>query len=624
MLKILNKKKIILLTVLLLTLGVFAGCSSDDSGNNDIVVEPIGDLLVKVTVPSDTAIDNITVSLSNVKSEETINSQTKAVSNIDEDGVLSFPFSDLKGNEYDVLAKAKDLNDNILYVASTSILDSTKTTIDSVDFSKTEKIDDIDNLRIYQVMVESFQDGDSSADYGVGYGPSHHRGDLKGITDAIPYIKSIGANAIWLTPIFESKGTIDSKLNATGYYADNYFKVDSKFGTEDDLRDLIDTAHDYGMYVFLDGVFGHHGAVNETLTSPDGNTTTKLKEINSHLGTIGYETKFPESLDFFKEVATYWIEEYEIDGWRLDQAYQLYQDGTNYWYDIREAVEDVSQARKDRGEEWGTLGYLVGEIWDGSGNQIADEGYSQDGLKSAFDFPMRYSLVQVLATEEYTDNPWSYGESASKLNSYGFGTHSKYPADAHPNLMLTNHDLVRFGDLIQRAPNLGYGKENPDYWKRHKAAFSFLAAYTGPITLYYGDEIGREVEGFVNEGDSGYYDDHASRDSGKTFGFTAQEEDLKDYVSKLMNIRANHPALWNGERSNLVAENTKYADLKTDLDTGEEIVYVLNTGTSETTISVSNVGGTKLVDLLTGEEITGSGNYDIPVGGLTGRFLLVQ
>jgi hypothetical protein len=63
-----------------------------------------------------------------------------------------------------------------------------------------------------------------------------------------------------------------------------------------------------------------------------------------------------------------------------------------------------------------------------------------------------------------------------------------------PNLMLGNHDLVRFGDLLER------GNFNPaDYWQRHKAAFSFLAARSGPITLYYGEEFGDEVPGFASQ-----------------------------------------------------------------------------------------------------------------------------
>ena len=69
-----------------------------------------------------------------------------------------------------------------------------------------------------------------------------------------------------------------------------------------------------------------------------------------------------------------------------------------------------------------------------------------------------------------------------------------YPNHAMPNLMLGNHDLVRFGDLLER------GNFNPaDYWQRHKAAFSFLAARSGPITLYYGEEFGDEVPGFAKQ-----------------------------------------------------------------------------------------------------------------------------
>lgn len=70
-------------------------------------------------------------------------------------------------------------------------------------------------------MVESFADGDGSANYGVGYGPSQHNGDLQGIIDSLDHIKSLNVNAIWLTPVFDScagQGG-DNKLDATGYFA---------------------------------------------------------------------------------------------------------------------------------------------------------------------------------------------------------------------------------------------------------------------------------------------------------------------------------------------------------------------------------------------------------------------
>lgn len=483
--------------------------------------------------------------------------------------------------------------------------------------SKPQLTTNFKDLRLYEVMVDSFQDGDPNVGYCTGYGTSNFKGDLKGITNALDYIKSTGANAIWLTPIFDSDG--NSQLDSTGYYAENYFKVDPKFGTMDDAKELVQKAHSLGMYVFLDGVFGHHKDV-PIPASPSGYTVTD-KIINSNK-----YVSYPGSLNFYKEVATWWIDQLEIDGWRLDQCYQMntpYQD-KNYLTDIREAVEQKCADRKAEGKEWGTLGYIVGEDWEGP-QDIQSHTYGTDsdsGLNSAFDFNTRYAIVQVFATQESTQQ---YGSPASTLN-YAMNIHdNSYASHAIPNLMIDNHDLVRFGDLIQRAPYLGYGKENPDYWNRYKAAFSFLAAYTGPITIYYGDEIGDEVPGYVNDGDLGAHDDNCGRSNGQISGFDQNQQNLKDYVASLMNLREKNSALWNGTRTNLIANQTQYADLKQDGD--NKIVYALNTATTNSTIviSASKVGGTKLVDALTGETITSSaGNYEINVSGLTGRFLTVE
>ena len=115
------------------------------------------------------------------------------------------------------------------------------------------------DLRIYQIMVESFQDGDPNRNYDVGYGPSSHKGDLRGVLNSLDYIKSLNMNAIWLTPIFESAPSDKdkSKLDATGYYTRNYYKIDRNFGDENTLKELVDKAHEKGIYVILDGVFGH-------------------------------------------------------------------------------------------------------------------------------------------------------------------------------------------------------------------------------------------------------------------------------------------------------------------------------------------------------------------------------
>ena len=436
------------------------------------------------------------------------------------------------------------------------------------------------NLRIYQVMVSSFQDGDPNRGYNTGYGPSGHRGDLRGIINSLQYIKDLGMNALWMTPIFNSNG--NSKLDSTGYFCYDYFNVDPKFGTNDDLHELINKAHSLGMYVILDGVFGHHKGGN-VAPSPSGRYPQGGNDPVS----------YPGSLDFYKEVATYWINNYEIDGWRLDQAYQVStrNQDRNYWKDIREAIESTCDNRRAQGKQWGTLGYMVGEIWDSASN-INNWGYYANGgygLRSCFHFPGRYNLVQTLACEE----SGAGGYDASNLNGI---FNAGYPDFAFPNMFITNHDVQRLGNLIRKK--YGYGQDNSDYWGRHRAALAFLAAYSGPITVYYGDEVGDLVECYHRPGDCGAYDDNAARSDGHISGFNSNQQALHDFVAKLMRIRAENPALYKGNRENQNASGTLY---KVDKVSGSNRVQVLiNVGTY--TYDTDCSGG---YDLISGRQYNG-------------------
>jgi len=508
------------------------------------------------------------------------------------------------------------LTDGQTAMFTVNATNSVGTTTQSASFKRDDTVvtlsADPNSLRIYQVMVSSFQDG-ASVGYGTGWGPSHHNGDLRGIINALDYIKGLGMNALWMTPVFDSSGSSsDGKLKSTGYFCKDYFNVDPNFGTNEDLRELITKAHDKGIYVFLDGVFGHHGG--DVKASPSGKTPTN-----------GDPLSYPSSLEFYKEVATYWIENYEIDGWRLDQAYQVSnrpvqgQGGNyNYWLDIREAVESVCAQRKSQGKQWGTLGYMVGENWLSAG-EINSWGYNavQGGiaLRSNFDFPGRYHLVQTVASEE----SGAGGYDVSNLNNVFT---SGYPSFAYPNMFLTNHDIWRFGNLVKQKYN--YGKENDAYWRRHKTAISFLAAFTGPITVYYGDEIGDIVDCWPNSCGGNVYSDNMSRTNGTITGFDSKQQDLHDYVAKLMQIRDENPALWRGNRENKKADSGVYADLKYDTTTGNKVLYVMNNGTNSSTSTSINCGGSGLEDLMTGEVISGSGTYNITIEGLSARFFKVK
>jgi len=475
-------------------------------------------------------------------------------------------------------------------------------------FDPLVKNPEFNRLSIYEIYVDAYQDA-SNVGYSIGYGPSNHHGDLLGIINALDYIASLNVNAIWLTPIFTSKARStysewENRGRSTGYYADDYYHVDPNFGTDEEFRQLVDKAHSLGLYVFLDGVFGHHGSYNIT------GVTNGVSQW------YGYETVFPESLDYFIGVAQYWILEYGIDGWRLDQSYQLYQDNYNYWRDIRIAVDRACEARKAAGETWGTLGYLVGEDWE-TVYEMNLHAYGGSGLPSAFNFPLRYALVASLATDESYWSTASFYDISTAMNY-------RYLSHAQPNLFISSHDVVRFGDLLQIS-----GRDGDEYYDRHKMALSFLAQYTGPITIYYGDEYGDEFTGLNYSYDElGAYSDVAldnvARTTGKITGFDNLQLDLIAYVSTIMALRDEYSAMYNGERTNLYVDSNLYVDLKVDTD--NSILYGINRLTTEQThtFTVTQLGGTKLVNLLTGEEIIAVNNvFTVPFNGLSGVFYLV-
>mgnify|MGYP000324325740 CR=1 FL=1 len=475
------------------------------------------------------------------------------------------------------------------------------------------------NLVVYQIMVEAYIDGDPKCDYNVGYGSSSHKGDLNGITKSLPYLKSLGINAIWLTPIFDSEG--NEKLDATGYFCKNYFKIDPKFGTFDDAKNMVNKAHELGIYVFLDGVFGHHKK-GGSVYSPNGNKTVLKSSSETAVS-------YPESLDFYKEVATYWIDKLEIDGWRLDQSYQLsYKGGQdkNYWKEIREAVEEKCNERIKAGKKWGTLGYMVGEDWvfeKEEAKNIQKNTYSEDGLQSAFDFPSRYQIVRLLACD--SERKINFNDGVNAL-SYVYSTPEEkgysHKDGIFPNLFITNHDLVRFGNLL----NWRYGltRKNKEYWDRHKCALSILAAYSGPITLYYGDEYGDMLDGYKKHGDFGYANDNVGRSNGKSQNFTSKEQDLINYTKEILKIRKTNPALFMGIRKNLLSDNELFIDYKENDD--NKMIFILNIGKEKRNITLSknDVGGNKLVDLMTGKMHTcRNDKFSFNIFGLSSAFIQV-
>ncbi len=481
-------------------------------------------------------------------------------------------------------------------------------------------------------MVASFQDGDPSIGYTQMYGPDNQTkgGDLQGIINAVPYIKELGCNALWMTPIFPSD-TDDYKLNATGYFACDYFSIDSNFGTMAKFDELVALCHENGINVILDGVFGHNAASKKGSIG----SVPNVKGVNnpgvspSGSNPVDYANN-PNSLKYYSDVARYWITEHKIDGWRFDQCYQLgngeYNSkkncntgGHNYWYDIRKVVEVAASSNGTLGQDWGTLGYMVGEDWDGNAatlqasvvDPLNSAGF---GLQSCFDFPAYYQVVQGFA-REYGDSSKSTENITTGL-SYLYSTYSEKGYSCkeddgtyktyYPNFMLSNHDLYRIGDLIKDKWSCGY--DSSEYTGRNKVILAAQMAYTGPITIYYGDEIGDH-----STDKSGWYSDNVARSSGKISGFNTREQSIHDWTQKCLEARAEHEALWNGTNEQVIGENDFYVAKKVG---GGETIYIAFNYNSSSSKSFSASG----TDLLSGETFSGT----VTVPALSARYILVK
>ena len=495
----------------------------------------------------------------------------------------------------------------------------------------TTLVSDPNELRIYQVMVASFQDGDPSIGYTQMWGPDNQLkgGDLQGIIDAVPYIKELGCNAIWMTPIFES-GTGNEKLDATGYFAMDYFNIDDQFGTMEKFDELVETCHNEGLAVILDGVFGHNKG---TVTPSPKRTGIKYPGITPDTANpVNYATN-PNSIKYYSDVASYWITEHKIDGWRFDQCYQVSfgenatgsdncnTGGHNYWYDIRKVVEKASSSNGTKGVDWGTLGYMVGEHWRGDASIIqkgtVEAGNSKGyGLNSCFDFPAYYQVVQAFAQEydppKSTENittGLSYLYKTYDEKGYSCkeddGTYETY----YPNFMLTNHDLFRIGDLINQKYSDGF--DSDDYAKRNMVLLAAQAAYSGPITIYYGDEIADHNATTT----SGWGADNVARSTGKISGFSAREQKVHDWTQKCLYARANHEALWNGSNEQIIGEKDFYVAKK--VGGGETIYIAFNYNSSSSKSFVISGSGE---DLISGEIFTDS----VTVPALSAMYILIK
>ena len=242
-------------------------------------------------------------------------------------------------------------------------------------------------------------------------------------------------------------------------------------------------------------------------------------------------------------------------------------------------------------------------MWSSKEN-IEKTVFKDAAIESAFNFPLRYKLVQVLAGQEDTTSDEATMREASFIaNPWGYGSMADYTNhNVMPNMFLDNHDVLRFGNLLFRNNIVSESDvASAEYSLRHLQAFAFEMAYSGPITIYYGSEYGDWTRDFSQKlsdtvcGKQGKCDDHASRTQmvkGED-DLEQWQKDLRTNVGKMMSYRKDHPALYNGNRFHIYSTTKKpsdrdsanfYVDVKKAADGSEAFVFVASMSRKDRTL----------------------------------------
>ncbi len=340
--------------------------------------------------------------------------------------------------------------------------------INTVDILKKEEW--LSQACFYQIFIDRFFIGDDDKDksyinlkWGEIPSPkSFAGGDIKGIIDKLDYIKQLGCDALYLTPIFKSPSNHK-------YDIVDYFEIDKQFGNKDDLRKLVDELHKRGMRIVLDAVFNHVSELNEKFQD----CVKKGKDseyfdwfvINGdkpETDPLNYEvfagctympkwnTSNHDVQEYLISIATYYIREFDIDGWRLDVSDEISHD---FWRRFR---KEIKAEKKDA--------VIIGENWHDANNYLRGDQY---------DSIMNYAFTKA-ALDYFAYDKFDAQSMANKLNDI-LARNSDTVNDMMLNL-LDSHDTDRFFSEVHEDK------------ERFKAALSLLYLFPGAPSIFYGTE----------------------------------------------------------------------------------------------------------------------------------------
>ncbi|MCF7927317.1 MAG: glycoside hydrolase family 13 protein [Candidatus Izimaplasma sp.] len=393
----------------------------------------------------------------------------------------------------------------------------------------------------YSIFPERFSNGDSSinpketlpwAETNMYSNSQRFGGDLQGIIDNLDYLEEIGFTGIYMTPIFMSD-------TAHKYDIINYKKVDPAFGSNKKLRELIDKAHKKGFKIMLDAVFNHCGfrhpffqdvikngkdsdyydcfyiidddkpVVNFDLSKDNRIKRESVKKFHKNPDLLNYRsfaftpympklnTTNPIMKEHLFDVARYWINDYNIDGWRLDVSNEV---SHSFWRDFRKVVKN---ANKDA--------YIVGENWDNSMPWLQGEQYDAV-MNYEFLYPIWNFFGINIDGEKYRPSKFKY--TINKVLT-------DYPKNVLRSMynLVDSHDTTRIMTICNESSDLV------------KLPYLFMFTLPGAPSVYYGGEIGLPGEHDPDNRRCMIWDEDK------------QDKTILAHIKQLISLRKNYPQL---------------------------------------------------------------------------------
>ena len=405
------------------------------------------------------------------------------------------------------------------------------------------------NKVVYQIFPSRFaatQPVDKKLWYKAPITPMDDlHGNLRGIIEHLDYIKDLGIDVVYLTPIFKSN-------SCHKYDTIDYYQVDPSFGTTEDLNELVQKSHERGMKVVLDAVYNHTGReffafqdilekgekskyldwyfIDELPPRGEWGEIPNFKCFGYYGGMPKLNLKNPEVEKYITDVACYWIKECDIDGWRLDVGDEI---SHFFWKNFRKAIKAV---KKDM--------LIIGEIWHYAGDFL--EG---DEWDTVMNYPFYLNLIDLLADEKINVSQFvqNLGYLKGRLNK------KCYPLMWN---LIDSHDTARFLHLC-----------NDNKKKQHLAA-AFQLLLPGMPMVYYGDEYAMPGANDPDCRRGMYWDEEY------------QDKEMYNWYKKLMQVRKTHACIVEGEMIETIANDDEDTIVMIRKNGEETIAMLFNCGNS--------------------------------------------